>query len=193
MVWIFFFNCGIQLLGGGYIHDGFPVETEAQQSPPPVTLTERSSIIGLRDPEIRNEEAQRNLQSMQNRLDVISTAVSTSNGIKIRPRQPKTVQQNTQNITAHGFAPRRIRLQTNPQVGSNYGSVTDENAEVELPFIEVRCLRSQSSYSISVSDFHLIGSCRNKMPKTSELLLQMLFLQQMRLQRTTTRMNKNRV
>ncbi|KAL8134648.1 hypothetical protein AgCh_009612 [Apium graveolens] len=179
-----------QLLGG---YDGFPFETEAQQNPPPVTLTARSSIIGLVDPEIENEAAQRNLQSMQNRPDVISTAVSTSNGIKIRPRQPKTVQRNAENIMAHGSAPRRIRLQTNPQVGSNYGSVTNKNAEVEFPFIEVRYLRSQSSYLLTVSDFPLIGSCRKKMPKTSELLLQMLFLQQMRLQRTTIRMNKNRV
>lgn len=187
MVWILFiFYCGIQHLGG---YDGFPVETEAQQNPPSMTLTARSSIIG---PGIRNEEAQRNLQPMQNRPDDLSTAVSTGNGIKIRARQPKTVQRDAQNIMAHGSAPRRIRLQMNPQVGSNYGSVEDENAGVELSVIEVRYLRSQSSYSMSDSDFYLIGSCRKKMPKTSELLLQMLFLQQMRLRRKMNNLLKNR-
>lgn len=136
-----------QLLGG-YHHDEFPME--AQQNPPPMTMTIRSSICS-EPPEFRNEEAQRNLQSMQNRRDVLSTAVSTGNVIKLRSRQPKIVQRNAQNIIAHGTAPRRIRLQTNPQVGSNYGSLTDENAEVELPVIEEKDAKGQQTSAVDVA------------------------------------------
>lgn len=120
-----------QLHHGGYLHNGgFP--TEAQQNPPPMTLTS-GSPIGLVAPEFRNEEAERNLQS--------------DNGIKIRSRQPKAVQWNTQDnvARAHGAAPRRIRLQMNHQVGSNFGSLTEENAEVELPVIEEKDVKNQQT------------------------------------------------
>ncbi|WOG97011.1 hypothetical protein DCAR_0416350 [Daucus carota subsp. sativus] len=113
----------------------------------PSTMMLRSTI-GLAAPEVRNEEAQRNMQLMQNRADVSSTDVSTSNGIKIRSRQPKIVQQSAQNVMAHGTAPRRIRLLMNPQVGSNYGSLTDENAEAELPLIEDEQDSQESSFNV---------------------------------------------
>ncbi|KAL1820045.1 hypothetical protein ACET3Z_014914 [Daucus carota] len=136
-----------QLDQGGYLQDGFLVE--AQQNMPSTMMLR--STIGLAAPEFRNEEAQRNLQLMQNRADVLSTDVSTSNGIKIRSRQPKIVQQNAQNVMAHGTAPRRIRLLMNPQVGSNYGSLTDENAEGELPVIEEKDAKDQQTSADDVA------------------------------------------
>lgn len=186
MFWIF--HCGFQLDSGGYLRDGFLVE--AQQSPPSLMLRSRIDLIA---PEFRNEEAQRNLQSMQYRPDVQTTAVSTGNGIKIRSRHPKS-QQNAPNVVAHGTAPRRIRLQISNQVGSNYSSLIDKNAEVEPSVIEVKYFLCLTSYSMCDSDLHLIEKFRKKMPRISKLLLvmllQMLFLLQMRLQRTTIRMNK---
>lgn len=105
---------------------------EAQQFPSLMMI--RPTGEG-RYPEYRNEEAQRNMQSLQNSPDV-SSAVSSSTGIKLRSRQPKS--QSAQNNISHGTAPRRMRLQMNLQVGSNYGCLTkdlsllDENTEVPM-------------------------------------------------------------
>lgn len=113
---------------GGHLNDGFL--TEAQQLP---SLMMISPTGEGRYPEYRNEEAQRNIQFMQNSPDV-SSAVSSSTGIKIRPRPPSN--QRAQSNVSHGTAPRRIRLQMNLQAGSNYGCLTkdlslpDENTEV---------------------------------------------------------------
>lgn len=110
----------------GHLNDGFVAE--AQQLPSLMMI--RPTGEG-RYPEYINEEAQRNIQFMQNSPDV-SSAVSSSTGIKIRPRPPNN--QRAQSNVSHGTAPRRIRLQI--QAGSNYGCLTkdlslpDENTEV---------------------------------------------------------------
>lgn len=105
---------------------------EAQQLPSLMIL--RPTGEG-RYPEYRNEEARRNIQFMQNSPDV-SSAVSSSTGIKIRSRQPNN--QRAQNSVSHGTAPKRIRLQMDLQARSNYGCLTkdlslpDENTEVPV-------------------------------------------------------------
>lgn len=124
---------------GGYLNDGFL--TEAQQMPSLMMI--RPTGEGIY-PEYRNGQAQWNMQFMQNSPDV-SSAVSSSTGIKIRPRQPnnqsaqnKASRVYQQSKESHGTAPRRIRLQMNLQAGSNYGCLTkdlslpDENTEVPM-------------------------------------------------------------
>lgn len=126
----FIYLCAIQPDLGGYLNDGFLME--AQQFPSSMMV--RPTGEG-RYPEYRNEEAQRNMQFLQNSPDV-SSAVSSSTGIKIRSRQLNN--QSAQSNASHGTAPRRIRLQMNLQARSNYGcltkdlSLSDENTEVPM-------------------------------------------------------------
>ncbi|KAL8148486.1 hypothetical protein AgCh_005744 [Apium graveolens] len=148
---------------GGYLNDGYLMEAQQFPSSMMIRPAEEGGY-----PEYRKEEAQKNMLFLQNSPEV-SSAVSSSTGIKIRSRQPNS-QQSAQSNVSHGTAPRRIRLQMKFQARSNYGCLTkdlslpDENTEVPMVVKD----NDDTDLQTSASDITSDGSRTDAVSTTDE-------------------------